>query len=339
MNQQRLADHRLRNDFHSLALLGGMATLLATLGFLLLGTLGLVLAVGLVLLTAGLGRGLNIDWVMRLQKARPLSYGEAPRLYDIIYQLSRRAGLSSAPTLYRIQSSEINAFAAGTDRRAGIAITDGLLQRLDKREIIGVVAHEISHVRNRDLGIMALATMMSRLTSNFAFVGQLLLILTLPLTLSGAVPVSWTAILLLVLAPTIASVLQLALSRTREFAADLSAAQLTGDPEGLALALKRLESPRNLWEQLLMTYRRALAPPWLRTHPPTEERIRRLAELNGRPVPSATHRATPPATQRPAVRRPVTARPTVSPVFHRPIFHRPRRVYRSGVPLARISAT
>jgi heat shock protein HtpX len=112
--------------------------------------------------------------------------------------------------------------------------------------------------------------------------GQILLLFNLPLLLTGAVTIPWGLILLLVLAPTIGALLQLALSRTREYDADLGGALLTGDPMALAGALRKLErNGRGLWESLLMPGRRDPNPSLLRTHPPTEERIRRLAALSG----------------------------------------------------------
>jgi heat shock protein HtpX len=140
-------------------------------------------------------------------------------------------------------------------------LTDGMIRTLSLRELSGVLAHEISHIRNGDLWLMGLADTVSRLTRMMSLFGQ---------------------ILLLVLAPTIGALLQLALSRTREYDADLGGALLTGDPMALAGALRKLERyGRGLWESLLMPGRRNPNPSLLRTHPPTEERIRRLAALSG----------------------------------------------------------
>jgi heat shock protein HtpX len=121
---------------------------------------------------------------------------------------------------------------------------------------------------------------MSRVTSISSYVGQFIVIVNLPLILIGAAHVPWTVPLILVFSPTIMSLLQLALSRTREFQADLTAARLTGDPRGLASALVKLErSIGRFWEEILLPGRRIPNPSLLRTHPKMEERVRRLMDL------------------------------------------------------------
>jgi heat shock protein HtpX len=143
-----------------------------------------------------------------------------------------------------------------------------------------VFAHEIAHVANRDLWIMGLADVMARATALLSYAGQFLLIVNLPLLLFGAVTIPWIVPVVLIFAPTGMSLLQLALSRAREFDADRAAAELTGDPMGLAAALGRLERrPGRFWEEILLPGRRMPEPSVLRTHPRTEQRIERLEEL------------------------------------------------------------
>jgi heat shock protein HtpX len=155
------------------------------------------------------------------------------------------------------------------------------LRQLTLRELAGVIAHEISHIRNNDMSVMGLADLVSRMTNMLALFGQLLVVVNLPLYLLTGAAVPWLAIGLLMIAPTITALLQLALSRTREFDADLGAVALTGDPQGLASALARLESQRgSLWERVFLPGRREPEPSLLRTHPRTEERIERLLELS-----------------------------------------------------------
>ncbi len=151
----------------------------------------------------------------------------------------------------------LNAFAVGTRKHAAIAVTDGLVRQLDMRELVGVVAHEISHVRNNDLWVMGLADMFSRTTSILSLIGQFLLFLNLPLILLSQVTVNWFAIFLLIFAPNLSALAQLALARTREFDADLNAARLTGDPDGLASALVKIERAQGGWlERIFMPNRR-----------------------------------------------------------------------------------
>jgi heat shock protein HtpX len=160
-------------------------------------------------------------------------------------------------------------------------VTDGLIRQLGLRELIGVLAHEVSHVRSNDLWVMGLADMFSRATSILSLLGQMLLLINLPLLLfSAATMINWWVILLLIFAPTLASLAQLALSRTREHHADLNAVQLTGDPDGLASALVRIEQTQGGWlERIFLPGRGVPAPSVLRTHPETSERVERLMAL------------------------------------------------------------
>jgi heat shock protein HtpX len=130
---------------------------------------------------------------------------------------------------------------------------------------------------------MTLADLVSRITHALSLVGQLLVLINLPLFLLNEATLSWLAILLLIFAPTLSALLQLALSRTREFDADLSAVDLTGDPQGLASALIKLEQQGGFLERLLMPGRHDPEPSLLRTHPRTEERIQRLLSLSSTP--------------------------------------------------------
>ena len=143
-----------------------------------------------------------------------------------------------------------------------------------------MLAHEITHVRNNDIWVMSLADILSRFTRSMSFFAIFLFFLSVPVTVFRGTPVPWVAIMLLYFAPTFSSLLQLALSRSREFDADLGGASLTGDPEGLALALGKLERYQGrLWEDIFMPGRRIPIPSVLRTHPQTSERIARLMAL------------------------------------------------------------
>jgi heat shock protein HtpX len=155
-----------------------------------------------------------------------------------------------------------------------------MLRTLNMRQLAGVLAHEVSHVRNNDLWVMNLADVMSRITRMMAFAGLMLLLFALPIWLTQYGTVPWLLVLTLALAPTFVSLLQLALSRAREFDADIDAAGLTGDPVGLASALDKLQRRQgSLWETILMPGGRIPDPSLLRTHPKTEERIERLMSL------------------------------------------------------------
>lgn len=279
-NGRRRTLHKLRNILHSVVLVLGMALIAAACAWALWGWEGVLWAVGAVVLAMVLSPSIPSGLVLSLYRARPLSRTAFPEGYAMSDELARRAGLPAMPRLHYVPSAVANAFAVGNRQDAAIAVSDGMLRTLTARELAGVLAHEISHVANNDLWIMNLADAMSRATALLSNVGMFLLILNLPLVLIGAVAVPWSLVLVLVLSPTAMSLLQLALSRAREYEADLAAAGLTGDPAGLASALLRLERQQGrIWETLLMPGRNVPDPSLLRTHPPTEERVRRLMDL------------------------------------------------------------
>lgn len=293
LSADRIRAHRSTNRLHTVLIVLGMFGLVALLGWLVGGGAGLMWGglFGAVLLWVG--RGISPQVVLRLYGGIPLALAQAPRLYGLVEELARRADLPRIPRLYYVPSQLMNAFTVGEPENAVIGVTDGILRGLSLRELAGVLAHEVSHIRNRDLRVMALADVMSRITGLFALFGQVFLVLNLPLLLMGQETISWLAILLLLLAPSLSGLLQLGLSRTREFDADLDAAILTGDPEGLAGALRRMEVYQgNFFEHILMPGRRVPDPSLFRSHPKTEERIDRLLGLRKpevfRPIRLAT---------------------------------------------------
>jgi len=280
IDQQIWHQHAWRNRLQSLALLLTMAGFLTLLGWLLWGTLGLIVLLGVGLFAITLTPRLAPQLIMRLYHATPIAPQQAPELWQLLEQLSVRAGLNYVPQLYYLPSSVLNAFAVGQRQQAAIGISDGLLRSLNLRELAGVLGHELSHIRNNDLRVMGLADLLSRATSLLSLLGQLLLLLNLPLLLIGAVTINWFAIGLLIIAPIISALAQMALARNREYDADLNAARLTGDPDGLASALQRIEQIQGGWmERIFMPNRRLPGPSPLRTHPQTANRIARLMAL------------------------------------------------------------
>ena len=221
-----------------------------------------------------------------LYGARPLHPNEAPDLWAVLRELAARAGLPAVPVPHYVPSGGINAFATGTKHHAAIALTDGLLRSLTPRELTGVLGHEIAHIANEDLSVMGLADSISRLTLLLALLGQIMLLFSLPALLWGTVAIQWPALLLLAVSPQLALLAQLGLSRVREFDADRLTAELTGDPQGLALALAKIERESRAW--LLPGWGNP-EPSWLRTHPATTERIQRLRELADSMAPQPLH--------------------------------------------------
>ena len=284
MDLQQITHHKRRNLMQSVLLLGSMALLLIWVGWLIAGSIGAWFAIGAVIFLMGSQR-ISPQMVFRMYRARQLRPAEAPVLFRIAQALAQRAELPVTPRLYYIPSAMMNAFTVGQPHNAAIGVTDGLLRRLNQREVAGVLAHEISHIAHHDTWVMGIADVVSRITSTSATAGQLMLILTVPLLLFGAYNPPWLLILSLLAAPMISALLQLALSRTREFDADLEAARLTGDPEGLASALAKLEYYQGGFiERILMPGRRQAQPSLLRTHPTTDERVERLRDIVGRQV-------------------------------------------------------
>jgi heat shock protein HtpX len=280
MNQTRLHQHRFRNSLQSLLLilaLGGLCAWLAW--FIGGGPLALFTAV-FILFSYRLNPIASPQLAIRLFRGHPLTPDQAPELYRLLHQLAARAGLERLPLLFYLPSDVLNAFTTGTPGQAAIGLSDGLLRRMQRRELAAVLAHELMHIVNQDIRMMAFADLTSRVTGFFALAGQILLLINLPLLLFTEASLPWGPILLLLLAPTISTMVQLALSRNREYEADRGAAELSGDPLALASALSKMEGPHHRWlEQILLPGPRIPEPSILRTHPPTEERIRRLQQL------------------------------------------------------------
>ncbi len=273
------ARHRWLNRLQTALLVLTLLGIAAVAGSLLLGDGGLWLALAAAGFTLLLEPAAASGLTLRLYGARPLYPDEAPDLWAVLRELAARAGLPAVPVPHYVPSGVVNAFATGSKHHAAIALTDGLLRSLTPRELTGVLGHEIAHIANEDLRVMGLADSISRLTHLLALLGQLAIVLSLPALLLGVAEVNWPALLLLAVAPQLALLAQLGLSRVREFDADRLAAELTGDPHGLASALAKIERVSRSWRAWLLPGWGNPEPSWLRTHPATAERIERLLEL------------------------------------------------------------
>jgi len=226
-------------------------------------------------------------------RAQPVTRDQVPQLYDIVERLTRKAGLPM-PRLYVIPSETPNAFATGRNpAHAAVAVTEGIMRLLDWRELEGVLAHELSHVRNRDILISTIAAAVAGIISSLGHAIQWGAMLG---GLSrrddegrggGLEMLAWA-----ILAPIMAMVIQLAVSRSREYGADASGAELIGDPDPLADALIKLERGNELIPYQYggpATAHLFIVNPFsgtggailnlLSTHPPIEERVRRLREM------------------------------------------------------------
>jgi heat shock protein HtpX len=219
-----------------LAALGG---LLIAVGGLLGGRTGLVMA-----LVFAVGMNAFVYWksdtlALKANGARELNPGELPELRRIVGDLANRAGLP-IPRLYLVDRPEPNAFATGRDpNHAAVAVTSGILQLMDERELRGVLAHELSHVKNRDTLIGTIAATIGGAISFLAQMAQFQMLFGGRDDRNGGG--GFGALIAIILAPIAALIIQLAVSRGREYGADRSGALLTGDPEGLASALGELD--------------------------------------------------------------------------------------------------
>jgi heat shock protein HtpX len=274
--------NRVLNTFHTWLLGFGSLALLAITAWAFGGTAGILYAIIFGGISMWAVRRVSPHMVLRMYKAKPVAPAEFPVGFRIMADLARRAGLPVQPKLFVVPSKLMNAFAVGRREDSAIAITDALARNLTTRELAGVLAHEMSHIAHGDMKVMAFADMVSRFTSVMSTVGILSLVLNLGSFIGGAgEQVPWLAVLVLIAAPTVGGLLQMALSRTREFDADLGAAMLTGDPEGLASALRKLERAQGRrWENIFLPGGRIPDPSVLRSHPITEDRVRRLMALN-----------------------------------------------------------
>jgi heat shock protein HtpX len=273
--------HRLQ----TWTLLTGLVGLFVVVGTSLFGWAGALVVLAVAWAVNQLGVDRARDLILRWHRARPLRPGEAPDLQRLVADLSRRAGIAP-PALALYPSPLPNAFALGARRRPDvIALSHGLLSVLSPRQVRGVVAHEIAHLSHRDSALSLTAGLLVQVTGALSQSFALLLLLGLLLGVVAPLSSLWPALLVVLLAPTVATLLQAALMRTRERLADAEAARLTGDPRALATALVRLQEATERMGGWLRRFRFLYttetegAAAWLRTHPPTHERVRDLLAL------------------------------------------------------------
>lgn len=277
----RINDHRSANRNQALLLVVGLTAIVGVCGFTLGGWLGLGLAILAVVLVVISATRAAASVVLRMYRAQPITQQNGPDLLQLFHALVDRTSLTHAPRLYYVPSNIMNAFAVGRGEDAAIAVTAGLLKRLNPRELAGVLAHELSHVLHNDVFVMSIADALSRITTVLGQTGQIMILLSLPALFAGY-DFPWLAALLLFFAPGVSAMLQLALSRSREYSADVGAVHITGDSAGLASALKKIEQAQGNWfDRMLRPGRRETQPAILRTHPHTDDRIARLRDLAG----------------------------------------------------------
>jgi heat shock protein HtpX len=271
--------------------MAGLIALLAIGGNMLGGTQGM-----LVFGAIGLAMNFAMYWfsdriALMANHAHPVTREQLPEVYEIVERLTRKEGMPM-PRIHLIPSEIPNAFATGRNpAHAALAVTEGILRILDRRQLEGVLAHELAHVKNRDILIASVAAAVAGLVSSL---GHALQWAGMFGGLGGrdeegngniVGALAWA-----ILAPIMAMLIQLAVSRSREYAADATGAQMTGDPEPLAQALEQLEAVNHAHPGHLggpATAHLFIVNPLsgrafmslLSTHPPLEERVRRLREM------------------------------------------------------------
>jgi heat shock protein HtpX len=275
----------MRNALKTAVLLAVLGALFMGVGLLLGGEVGLVIGLAIGLLFCGGSYWFSDKLAIKAARARPVSREELPQVYEIVEELTREAGMPM-PKIYVSEEMQPNAFATGRGpHHAAVCVTQGVLRVLDREELRGVLAHELSHVKNRDILIGSVAAAVAlgiTFVARMAFWGALF---------GGGDDErgnAFGAILLLILAPIAAALLQMALSRSREYQADASGAHLVHDGEPLARALEKIEayakqvpmdvSPQQATAYIVnpLTGRKVEFATMFSTHPPTADRIARL---------------------------------------------------------------
>ena len=265
-------------------LMAGMTALFGVVGGMIGGQSGMVIALVFAAVMNVVMYWASAGMVLRMYRAQILSREQAPELYDMVDRLRQRAGLPM-PTLAIAPHEQPNAFATGRDpEHAVVCVTQGLLDLVPRDELEGVIAHELAHIKNRDMLLQTVTATLAGAISNLANFG---------LFFGGGDEDDnpFAAILMAILAPIAAMIIQMAISRQREFKADALGAQISGRPLGLANALRRLEAGARA---LPMHVSPAAAPlaqvnplaahgggigKLFSTHPATEERVARLEAL------------------------------------------------------------
>ena len=293
-----LASYKAGNNFKTFVLVAALTGLLVAIGYLIGGASGLIVFALIAVVFNFVMFWFSGKIALKMSKAVPVSEQEAPELHRMIAGLAARAGVPK-PAVYMTPAEQPNAFATGrSPKHAAIAVTHGIMQALPPRELEGVLAHEMGHIKNHDILIASIAAMVAGAISAIANFLQFSLLFggddDNPLGIVGTLAT-------IILAPIAAAIIQMAISRQREYVADATGAQLLGDPNPLADALETLQRGA---EAIPMKVNPSAAPLFIvnplaanardregaaerrmsqlfSTHPPMEERVARLRRMAG----------------------------------------------------------
>ncbi len=269
-----------------------LTVLLVLVGSLIGGNNGMVIAFVFALVMNFGSYWFSDKIVLAMYGAKEITREQNPTIFEIVQDLTMRAGLPM-PRIYMIDSEQPNAFATGRDpQHAAVAVTEGIMRMMPKNEIRGVIAHELAHVKHRDILISSIAATIAGAISMLANMAQWAMIFggfggRSSRDEEGSNPVA--GLVMIIVAPIAAMLVQMAISRSREYDADEGGAKISGDPMALANALRRLEAAKN---EIPMKATPATAHMFIvnpltgkslmnmfSTHPPIEDRIARLEEM------------------------------------------------------------
>ena len=278
------------NTIKTMVLMVGLTVLLVVVGGGLWGRNGMILFFAIAMIMNLVNYWFSDKIVLKMYGAREVTDREAPMLYSVTRELASRGRLPM-PKVYIIPSGGLNAFATGRNpKHAAVAATEGLVQALSREELAGVMAHELSHVQNRDILIGTIAAAIAGAISMIANIAQWGMIFggyggRREDDRGGGIG----AIVMIILAPIAALLIQMAISRSREYEADASGAKLCGSPRSLANALRKLQmgtmrapmeaNPATAHMFIVNPLRGGGIRSWFSTHPPMEERIARLESM------------------------------------------------------------